>query len=417
MTKRATRSCVTFFLLLFCAGTIYPQPADAGKIGLNERAWIASKLYSSVQYYFAHWQVIPDFDLDAAYKKYLEQILTTDDRAMFDLASMEFLAQLRNGHTRFQDRWLKETHGYPLGFFLARLEGKWVVTQSRVDGLAPGDVVQSIDEIATDEFFAQKRKYIGASSEAAQQRALFFMPYLFPETFLLRIGNGKMLTINRKEQKLQLASPRVLEGRILDAGIAYLRIPSFSNPQDEEKAVEFVKQHSQAKRLIIDVCGNGGGSTPGRLIRALMDRSYRDWTLLSAQPIGMMEAAGYFNRSGLLVQGNLVKPQEPLYTGEVVIITDGDCASACEDFVMPPKVSGRARVVGQATYGSSGTPYVFDFGNGMSFFVGSKRMFFPDGSPFEGVGITPDVKIEPSVEDIRSGRDVVLDVARSMQVK
>ena len=76
MTKRVTRSCVTFFLLLFCAGTIYPQPADAGKIGLNERAWIASKLYSSVQYYFAHWQVIPDFDLDAAYKKYLEQILT-----------------------------------------------------------------------------------------------------------------------------------------------------------------------------------------------------------------------------------------------------------------------------------------------------------------------------------------------------
>jgi hypothetical protein len=34
---------------------------DAGKLGLNERVWIASKLYSSVKYYVAHWQVIPDF--------------------------------------------------------------------------------------------------------------------------------------------------------------------------------------------------------------------------------------------------------------------------------------------------------------------------------------------------------------------
>ena len=52
----------------------------------------------------------------------------------------------------------------------------------------------------------------------------------------------------------------------------------------------------------------------------------------------------------------------------------------------------------------------------MSFFVGNKRMFFPDGSPFEGVGITPDVKIEPSVEDVRSGRDVVLDAARRLPI-
>jgi C-terminal processing protease CtpA/Prc len=37
---------------------------------------------------------------------------------------------------------------------------------------------------------------------------------------------------------------------------------------------------------------------------------------------------------------------------------------------------------------------------------------FPDGSPFEGVGIRPDLEVLPSVDDLRAGRDVVLEAAK-----
>ena len=46
---------------------------------------------------------------------------------------------------------------------------------------------------------------------------------------------------------------------------------------------------------------------------------------------------------------------------------------------MPLKFSGRATVVGETTYGSSGQPYIYDFHNGMGFRVSTKRMYFPDG--------------------------------------
>ena len=78
---------------------------------------------------------------------------------------------------------------------------------------------------------------------------------------------------------------------------------------------------------------------------------------------------------------------------------------------MPLKYSGRATVVGETTAGSSGQPYIYDFGNGMLFRVGTKRMYFPDGSEFEGVGIKPDIEVIPTPADIKAGRDPVLERA------
>ena len=68
-------------------------------------------------------------------------------------------------------------------------------------------------------------------------------------------------------------------------------------------------------------------------------------------------------------------------------------------------------MIGERTRGSSGQPFLYDFGNGMSIRISSRRMYFPDGSEFEGVGIKPDVEILPSIVDRRSGTDVVLNRA------
>jgi carboxyl-terminal processing protease len=43
--------------------------------------------------------------------------------------------------------------------------------------------------------------------------------------------------------------------------------------------------------------------------------------------------------------------------------------------------------------------------------ISVKRLYFPDGSEFEGVGIKPDVEIHPSIESLKSGHDVILEKA------
>ncbi|HKQ52494.1 MAG TPA: hypothetical protein VJT74_09005, partial [Pyrinomonadaceae bacterium] len=137
------RRALTLALLLMTtsAGAARAQSTGDAKVSLVDRVWIASKMYSAVQIYFGHFQAVPNLDLDAAYKKYLEQALASDDRVAFDLASLEFLSALENGHSGFNDRWLSENYGQPLGFMLTQVDGQWVVTRTRVDQLAPGDVV------------------------------------------------------------------------------------------------------------------------------------------------------------------------------------------------------------------------------------------------------------------------------------
>jgi len=431
---------VAFAMLAFlvdCLGA-RAQTSSPDRVSVTERLWIASKIYASVQLYFAHWQAVPDLDLDSLYKHYLDQIAHSDDRQAFDLASLEFLAAFKNGHTEFYDAWLRDNYGQPLGFSLTKVDSQWVVTSSQIKDLPLGEVVEAIDDIAFEQFFEQKRKYISESSERAQMFSLFYSSHLFPESFVLHMKDGRTVHIDRKGQQLLPAPSVHWEARMLTTDVAYVRIPSFEDPENETKAVEFLKTHAKISAVIFDVRGNGGGSTPSNLLRALMDRPYRDWTQASTLNIGLFAAydhlsdavspdqfdertRGYFDAfkeyfrwPQFVARGVLVKPENPIFTGKVLVLADSGCASACEDFVMPVKFSHRGTILGDMTYGSSGQPFLYKFDNGMGFRVGAKRLLLPDGSEFEGVGIAPDVLIQPSIGDIQKGVDVVLNRAMVM---
>jgi carboxyl-terminal processing protease len=223
---------------------------------------------------------------------------------------------------------------------------------------------------------------------------------------------------------------------MLDGNIAYLKIPSFGEAVFEDKALEFVKANANAKAFVIDVRGNGGGSTPGKLIAALMDRPYRDWLESTSANIGvygayrqlenivpkdsqteglktLIDNSAQLEQVQIYLANKLIQPSNPIFKGRVIVLTNFDCASACEDLVMPLKISGRAEIYGTATRGSTGQPYMYEFSNGMGFRISAKRAYLPDGSQFEGVGITPTVLIEPTAADVKSGKDPVLERAIS----
>jgi carboxyl-terminal processing protease len=243
--------------------------------------------------------------------------------------------------------------------------------------------------------------------------------HLLPERFVLGLAGGKQVAIDRRSMPdLELGGT---EGRWLVPGaLAYVRLPSFSTPDHEKRAIELVREYKHAAALIIDVRGNGGGSTPDDLYKALMDRPYRWWTESTPASLPYFReraAKGTweyqpFTRSEFLWRSSTSDPAADAYQGRLAVLADAGCLSACEDFVMPFKDNGRGLIVGETTGGSTGQPYVLDFGDGMQAIVGSKREMFPDGAPFEGVGIRPDVVVAPSVEDLRAGRDAVLEMAR-----
>lgn len=415
-------------LLLGICGILYPPLFAASDItapiSLKDRVYLASRIYGSLAN-FAHFQGVPDLDVDATYRAYLDKVFACTTRKDFSLASMEFLARFQNGHTVLLDRPLMEKTG-PLPFVARTVEGKWVITQSPSPDLKPGDVIEKINGIPFEQFYSEVRPYISASSEYGARNMLFsqlgdFVPFapLFPEKFELTLSGPRTVTIDR--HALPKSAPMRTEGRWLEPGnLAYIRIPSFFYPDNEKRALELVREFQQAPALIVDVRGNAGGSTPSELTSLLMNRPYRWWT--ESTPINMpyfrFRATegdwhyGPFRQPQMLWQNPPTAPAKDAFKGKLVLLIDGGCYSSCEDFTMPFKDNHRALIIGLATSGSTGQPYVTDLGDGMLLLVGAKRATFPDGMPFEGVGIKPDMEVAPTIQDLANGRDVVLEVAR-----
>src|SRR5215470_16928159 len=105
-----------FRIALFLLASACAAQQNDDRIGLRERFWVASKTYATVLQYFGHWQAVPDLNIDTVYRQYLDKIANSNDRLAFDLATMEFVAQFRNGHTGFDDKWLRNSQGPQPGF-------------------------------------------------------------------------------------------------------------------------------------------------------------------------------------------------------------------------------------------------------------------------------------------------------------
>jgi carboxyl-terminal processing protease len=411
---------LSFSALLGCAAAL-AQPATE-KLDLPERVSIASRIYTAVQLYFAHSEAVPFPEIEAAYRQYLERLVRTPGRREFDLATLRFFAALKNNHTHFRDSWLDTTYGQPIPFWLAPVEGKWVIARTADERLRKGEIVEAIDGVSVDEFVRRQAEYIGASSERIARSWVFYSPALFPERFTLTLEHGRQVQVERGARAPRSGTekprdtPRIssTEGRwITEGSLAYIKIPSFGDSSFERTALELVKRYQAARCLIVDVRGNGGGSTPWQLIGALMNRPWQTWRKSTPQRIALYEAQGE-PASQLQMPSQQVPAAADAFAGRVILLVDRYTGSASEDFVMPFKCTGRAVLVGETTQGSSGQPYRLELGSGMSLMVGAVRYRFPDGSPFEGVGIAPDVPVEPRIAEVRDDVDPVLQKAREL---
>jgi carboxyl-terminal processing protease len=408
------------------------ERATSNELSVADRAYVASQIHTLASIYFAHWEAVPRFDLDAAFRDYLTEAVGATDRRAFDLATLAFVARLRNGHSYFHDDGLVSPWNLPIGFRARPLGGKWVVNSSRLATIRPGDVVSAVDGEPVERFFERNRVYLSASSDRQARMKLFFSRVLFPATFPVTLADGRRVIVDPGTQKLEPAEEGKVDGRWVEPGrIAYVRVPGWDVPDYEEEALRLAREFRDARALIIDVRGNGGGDTPLRFIRRLQDRPWRSWSSSTPMTIAISRAYGEVLKTARLpdvvaaeVRGlasfaapqvywpsELNPPEPDAYAGKLVILVDADCASACEDFVVPFKDNHRATIVGETTAGSSGMPFVKRFPVGMTVAVGARRERMPDGSPFEGVGITPEIPIERTALDLRSDRDPVLEAA------
>ena len=96
---------------------------------------------------------------------------------------------------------------------------------------------------------------------------------------------------------------------------------------------------------------------------------------------------------------------------EIVILVDGGSASGAEVMAEALRAHGRGVVIGEQTIGKGTVNLPRRLSDGSVLYVSIARWLGPDGNIIEGIGVIPDIIVEPSDEDFAERRDVQLFAA------
>ena len=176
--------------------------------------------------------------------------------------------------------------------------------------------------------------------------------------------------------------------------IGYISLRSFTalSPQELEEAVAAAVDRGVIG-LIVDVRSN-----PGGLLRETA------------------EIADLFLDEGLIViQVNRVGREDTIAArpGKItdlplVIVQDEFSASGSELLAAALQENGRATVVGSRSFGKGMVNHSRELSNGGAVYVSIARWLTPARNQIEGLGVTPDVEIVLTVDDIEERRDIAL---------
>lgn len=220
-------------------------------------------------------------------------------------------------------------------------------------------------------------------------------------------GTRVILTVRREGEpqdfdvevvREKIAVPSV-ESRMLDGGIAYVRLFSFSESTDRDLRQALSELLAQEPHgLILDLRGNGGGY------------------LSSA-----VDVASEFIQQGTILTERYGDGQDQVYSANgnglatdirLAVLVDAGSASASEIVAGAIQDYGRALLVGETTFGKGSVQnWRALSGDGGAVRVTIARWYTPDDRSIQDAGLTPDIPVELTQDDIDAQRDPQLDRA------
>jgi carboxyl-terminal processing protease len=162
-------------------------------------------------------------------------------------------------------------------------------------------------------------------------------------------------------------------------GVIEVNVVAASTPDEIQKAVEDLRTRG-AEGYILDLRDNYGG-----LLTAGID------TARLFLKEGVIIEQQYKGRD---VESYEVEKPGPLAEIPLAILVNKNTASAAEIIAGALKAHGRAKLIGESTYGKDTIQLVFDLKDGSSLHITSAHWWIPGLAPMlQGTGVQPDVTI------------------------
>ena len=218
------------------------------------------------------------------------------------------------------------------------------------------------------------------------------------EVTVTMVRNGKEKEFKMTREKINNVSAYVE----YDKQTAIVTVTRFDN--DTGTIVQGFAQEFSKKgvnKVILDLRGNGGGyvSAAQDLLSLWVD----------GEKVLEQKSLHYGNNVTKALSGKAI-----LKDMKTIVLVNGSTASASEIVAGALQDYEKATILGEKTYGKGVVQNLFNLSGGTLLKVTTAEWYTPKDRSINKEGITPDVVVERSYEDINAMRDPQLDKAKAL---
>jgi carboxyl-terminal processing protease len=212
---------------------------------------------------------------------------------------------------------------------------------------------------------------------------------------VVKLGIGREALQKPLELTIERAIVSVHSVRfdMLEPGYGYLRISQFSETTgpDTLAAIRALEQKAggELRGLVLDLRNNPGGVLDAAV--EVSDAFLEDGTIVTAEG---RSAESRFRMEAL--EGDLSRG------APIAVLVNGGSASAAEIVAGALRDNGRAKILGQKTFGKGSVQTVLPLEDGQALKLTTSRYFTPSGVSIHERGIDPDVPL-PEPDAITAG--------------
>jgi len=190
--------------------------------------------------------------------------------------------------------------------------------------------------------------------------------------------------------------PSVDEVQIIDReyGVGYLKLTCFQKTTSRDLDTALNKLHRDGMRsLVIDLRGNPGGLLTASV--EVADKFINDGVIVSTRGRSTAEDFNYTAHSA------------DTWRVPLVLLIDGDSASASEIFAGAVRDHRRGTLVGQRSYGKGSVQGIFPLNvAGAGIRLTTAKFYSPSGAAISRVGVSPDVAVQKAAKPVAGDNGV-----------
>jgi carboxyl-terminal processing protease len=382
-------------LIILAATTVFVAGFGVGRYVMPSREHlvedVAAKYEQQFQVFWEAWRIVED-------EFYSEKGL--DYQAMIYGAVRGMVASLGDPHTAFltpaqADMFSQDLEGSfgGIGVTIGTTEDGYLQVVRLIPGgpaeestLKPGDAILEVDGTSI------------LGLDMTQAISLIRGPQGTTVRLLVRhAAGGVPEEIVLTRTTIQIPTT---ESRMLDNGIAYLRLWEFN-----DRAADLVHQdletllHSKPRGLILDLRGNPGGYLHS--VEQIANEFIPEGLIL-------IERSSDGQETRHEASGRGIATEIPL-----AVLVDGGSASASEILAGAIQDHKRGILIGERTYGKGSVQVTERLSDRSGLAVTIRRWYTPADRAIDGTGLTPDIDVTITQQDLEAQRDPQLERAIS----